>query len=953
MQWWRLGCLRNKLNGTLNSHNALMVCVGNTISDSKNQRCLENLLFHNEDRVGCTIVPKQQIDLSQWAQFPKDLNYFPIFISDGKTVLTAPKIYMLLQAKLDDYVRHDSEIIQVENFGELIAWRAQDHFEIILKTDMTNLTKFVNCFCDHGIDINHELKLLRIETVNVEGNPSRIKYDLRYPLENRLKYSLAPVHWKRFAVELKSLYSKLHKLDRPTITIENSTSKAVPISEVKPIKKNLESSKHHHHRGLHKKENKNKLEVSTLDARRPKSGDRKPKLEKTKQTKKEEPLKKTKAPKLAKCAKHNGEIAPSNGVHVNTKPPNVLVYADSIIAKDNVKSVLSTILNNHKQISSNLGIFLKDIFVEFYNDCKITLMASRKLDNDICEFGGVTVLLLSRFPRSPLTFRYMVYDFPVTANPSLWMNSTSLIVVCGNVPPNVSAYFLQYLVSGGKLLCLCSDFLYSVLNIFSTAEVREHELVRFSYENWKRVRMMHHVFCYQASPAKRQFSKDSDQSNSSRGSSPVAPRTPSTVEIQHNGKKYTVQVQVLGAEETWHTPSLLLAAVKGTKGIAIFSQVHLEIDPTQYQDDENKFSALTESNSARLEILKHLLSQHLSIDCSDGCEVDYVFGYFLGMHNVKQELLNQCDAIKDNEMVNNQITVKFFGKGVDPDPATSKMLPVLIHACPSNFATVKYFETLNTNFIGRLVLYSDVITSSQLVIANKLAHGFAVIVRQQTQGVGRSGNSWLSPMGCAMFSLQLHVPLQSTLGRSLPLVQHLVMVAVVAAVRRKSGYEDIDLGLKWPNDLYANRTVKIGGLFVTSTVYCDTAVVNIGCGVNLDNLEPTTCINELIRNQGVGLEPIAYEEYFAIVFNEVESIYNLIQGGDLDLLFELYYKYWLHSGAEISVNTSDGRTCSATIIGIDEYGYLKVRSSDGTVSSVQPDGNSFDMMKGLIAPKTF
>lgn len=34
-----------------------------------------------------------------------------------------------------------------------------------------------------------------------------------------------------------------------------------------------------------------------------------------------------------------------------------------------------------------------------------------------------------------------------------------------------------------------------------------------------------------------------------------------------------MQVQVLGTEETWQTPSLLLATVKGGDGRAIFSQV--------------------------------------------------------------------------------------------------------------------------------------------------------------------------------------------------------------------------------------------------------------------------------------------------------------------------------------------------------------------------------------------
>ncbi|KAF2904465.1 hypothetical protein ILUMI_01705 [Ignelater luminosus] len=993
VQWWRLGTLRNKLAGTLNSHNALMVCTGNTISDSNNRRCLENLLFHNEDRIGCTVVPKQHVDLSQWIAFPRDYNYFPIFISDSKALLKSPRIYLFIQAQLNDYSRHQGEIVQVENYGELVAWRAPEHFELVLKTDMYNLTKIVNCFSDHNIDINHELKVLRIETIEIEGNPTKIKYDLRFPLEQRVKYSFAPVHWRNFVREVKILYSKLpdaspHNkvLDHPTITIETSSkveeARKVPVSEVKPIKKSLESTKHHHK--TQRKESKNKLDVTAaVDTRRQKSGERKSKSEKSTDPPKKKDHKssdghkseggktraeeegetsreRVKPPKLGECClseqkakrtkKHhshdrheshrktvvNGHehatdemrteltvkvnddvkietTCVSSGVqnkekegtnvnsNINSKPPNVLVYADSVVARDNVKNVLHAILNNHK---------------------------------------------------------YTVYDFPVNTNSQLWNDSTALIVVCGNVPVNLTSQLLQYLVTGGQLLCLCSDLLYSVLHIFSTAEVREHELVRFSYGNWKRVKMMHHVFCYQASPAKRQFSKDSDQSNhSSRGSSPVAPRTPSVVEIQHGGKKYTIQVQVLGAEETWHTPSLLLASVKNSKGTAIFSQVHLEIDPTQYQDDESKYRALKESNQARLEILKHILSQHLAMDCTVIINTEYGPGYFLGMHDLKQAMLSECRDMVDNTLINEKITLKFCGKGIEPEPATAIFLPVLIHACPSNFSTVKYFETLEAKDIGRLVIYVDILTSTQFMLAKTLRHGLAVIVKQQTQGVGRSGNSWLSPLGCAMFSIQLHIPMNSTLGKSLPLVQHLVMIAVVSSIRSVPGYEEIDLGLKWPNDLYANHNIKIGGLIVNSSIYSDTAIVNIGCGVNLDNSEPTTCINDVIRSYSdVTQNPLAtipYEAFFANVFNEIEGIYNIVQEGNLNYLFELYYKYWLHSGAEVTVTANDGRTCQATIIGIDEYGFLTVRSQDGAISNVQPDGNSFDMLKGLVAPKIF
>lgn len=54
--------------------------------------------------------------------------------------------------------------LQIEKFGELFAWRVTNFFEIILKTDFDNIAKLVNCLADGNIDINHELKLLKIES---------------------------------------------------------------------------------------------------------------------------------------------------------------------------------------------------------------------------------------------------------------------------------------------------------------------------------------------------------------------------------------------------------------------------------------------------------------------------------------------------------------------------------------------------------------------------------------------------------------------------------------------------------------------------------------------------------------------------------------------------------------------------------------------------------------------
>ena len=55
------------------------------------------------------------------------------------------------------------------------------------------------------------------------------------------------------------------------------------------------------------------------------------------------------------------------------------------------------------------------------------------------------------------------------------------------------------------------------------------------------------------------------------------------------------------------------------------------------------------------------------------------------------------------------------------------------------------------------------------------------------------------------------------------------------------------------------------------------------------------------------------------------------------------------SGAKVRL-TSQGNK-EVKIVGIDDYGYLKVVTREGDILMLQPDGNTFDIMKGLIAIK--
>lgn len=188
--------------------------------------------------------------------------------------------------------------------------------------------------------------------------------------------------------------------------------------------------------------------------------------------------------------------------------------------------------------------------------------------------------------------------------------------------------------------------------------------------------------------------------------------------------------------------------------------------------------------------------------------------------------------------------------------------------------------------------------------------------------------------------------------------------------------QNLDIKLKWPNDIYANGDVKIGGLVVTSMIDADMAICNVGLGLNLSNSTPTTCVNDLINaynmKYSTKLPLLTFEKTLAIIFNEIEELLNKIQNNkDLEHLYQEYYKHWLHrwvsiidyeaiiktllfipSGSTVTVRPPSGPEKTALITGIDEYGFLQIQV-DGSkkTESVQPDGNSFDMLRGLIIPK--
>lgn len=158
-------------------------------------------------------------------------------------------------------------------------------------------------------------------------------------------------------------------------------------------------------------------------------------------------------------------------------------------------------------------------------------------------------------------------------------------------------------------------------------------------------------------------------------------------------------------------------------------------------------------------------------------------------------------------------------------------------------------------------------------------------------------------------------------------------------------------------------------------------VSSAGCGFNVSNGNPTACINDLVlqhnHQHGCGLDALTPAQLIARSLTLLERFIADFQLHGPHALLPLYYKRWVHrsehgvtftkqlarvlsarflmffvcfSGTRVRLWSEDGP--EAEVMGLDENGFLQVLSGDQRLVSVQPDGNSFDMLRNLVVTKS-
>ncbi len=138
-------------------------------------------------------------------------------------------------------------------------------------------------------------------------------------------------------------------------------------------------------------------------------------------------------------------------------------------------------------------------------------------------------------------------------------------------------------------------------------------------------------------------------------------------------------------------------------------------------------------------------------------------------------------------------------------------------------------EGIQTKIVGSHIQYYETIGSTMdevhVLARNGWSEGLVIVADNQLLGRGRKGTSWISEPGNLLLSILLKPDV-----KHLEVLQPMTAICVQKAVR---AITDIDMNLKWPNDLIVRQT-KVGGILLESSVKNDCLeYVVIGIGVNL------------------------------------------------------------------------------------------------------------------------
>ncbi|MFC3092610.1 bifunctional biotin--[acetyl-CoA-carboxylase] ligase/biotin operon repressor BirA [Alteromonas sediminis] len=218
-------------------------------------------------------------------------------------------------------------------------------------------------------------------------------------------------------------------------------------------------------------------------------------------------------------------------------------------------------------------------------------------------------------------------------------------------------------------------------------------------------------------------------------------------------------------------------------------------------------------------------------------------------------------------------------------------------------------------------------TNASMKSAHDWQQGEVLLADIQTHGRGRRGRDWVAPVGSGLtFSMfwrfdQGH---QSLTGLSL-----VVGVAICRALHRLGV---VDVGVKWPNDIYSGMS-KLGGVLVElegqlgSSAAC---IIGVGLNINLENQ------NLYVDQPVIDIASILNEEpdrnkFAGVIVSTMWETLQEFEAKGFSAFQQEWQSYDVFQGKRIALSMGE-RQVVGTGNGVDKSGALLLATDSGVES---------------------
>ncbi|CAI8205458.1 MAG: Bifunctional ligase/repressor BirA [Candidatus Nitrosopelagicus brevis] len=242
-------------------------------------------------------------------------------------------------------------------------------------------------------------------------------------------------------------------------------------------------------------------------------------------------------------------------------------------------------------------------------------------------------------------------------------------------------------------------------------------------------------------------------------------------------------------------------------------------------------------------------------------------------------------------------------------------------------------KDLKTETIGKRIYYFEEIDSTQnfaqQIALDKKENGTIVIAEKQTAGRGRLDRKWTSPKGGIWFSLIIHPKFDVSTSTLVPIA------GAVALAKSIKTTLDVDVSVKWPNDITLDGK-KVAGMLVDASFQAnsiDHFILGIGINFDIDSIKIEKRLSKSPNFYGVNslrkkdddTPPKILLREFLVQF---EKILIQLNKGEKTKIVKEWTKKADKIGKKITINTLEGKI-SGVAQGIDNDGGLKLKTSKG------------------------